>query len=503
MISRLKQTLPGFFILLAALPAFASKEALLQGIQRQEERLAADRSVVDSIYAIPDGTPEDKARDVRATLERVRILKQTSLATLSDLRRRIECRGIPRRERARTCFSDAEIRLFDGTIMHLFDESIMASQSWLSLKTKHALKVQFGQITRQLLSDSAVTRTLIENGMASYTASESANYVPPTDFAVPREFTGENPARWEFSELGIPSATSITERDNLASASLVHQFYAPRLQGQGTYTCGGFSIASDMETFPGVPLLSAGLIHGYSTILELQLERNDGLAFKDLLTPRESLPSLFNYGIMSRIRSAVERVRFPQQMPHAIMHARERGMVTNLSLAALMTQFVAPESSLPYVGTNGEHQHYPTDVNGLRLNELTDRTYGVESYARLLMDDVPEGTPTIYEFGYDYRWTKAFLVALIDQGHAPMIHLNRADKRMSEDWYYISESGSLGHALNLVGYGEAINPETLLPTRYFLVRDSLVSEPIYYRVPERDLITNLVGVMKVIGLRRP
>ncbi len=98
---------------------------------------------------------------------------------------------------------------------------------------------------------------------------------------------------------------------------------------------------------------------------------------------------------------------------------------------------------------------------------------------------------------FDYN----FFRALIDNKMPPVISINSDSRTESADWISITNAGKYRHALNVVGYGEDIHPETLCKVHYFIVRDSLGKKLIHYKIRADNLLEHLDGVYKVTGVK--
>ena len=105
--------------------------------------------------------------------------------------------------------------------------------------------------------------------------------------------------------------------------------------------------------------------------------------------------------------------------------------------------------------------------------------------------------------GYAGKITFALLKTMIDHRKPPMLFINSDAREEIEDWINITENGKFSHALVVVGYGtEDIDPFTLKKGPYFLIRDSLASRPIHYKVSAKNLLDNSFGILKIGRLKR-
>lgn len=104
-----------------------------------------------------------------------------------------------------------------------------------------------------------------------------------------------------------------------------------------------------------------------------------------------------------------------------------------------------------------------------------------------------------------YSGTVTFdlLKAMIDHRRPPILIIKSNSREEVEDWININSTDSTQHALVVVGYGtNDIDPFTLRVGPYFLVRDSLASQPIHYKISAKSLLDNSLGILKVSHLER-
>lgn len=90
-----------------------------------------------------------------------------------------------------------------------------------------------------------------------------------------------------------------------------------------------------------------------------------------------------------------------------------------------------------------------------------------------------------------------FFKTLIDNGYPPIVQINTDARNESGEWLQFKAFGEFDHVLNVVGYDEGIDPWTLCPTKYFIVRDSLGRKKIHYKVAAENLLSHLQSVYQV------
>ncbi|MBK9037666.1 MAG: hypothetical protein IPL83_00620 [Bdellovibrionales bacterium] len=91
--------------------------------------------------------------------------------------------------------------------------------------------------------------------------------------------------------------------------------------------------------------------------------------------------------------------------------------------------------------------------------------------------------------------------AMIDSGHPPIVRITSDARFESADWLTITSQGSMHHVLNIVGYDKGIDPMTLCPTKYFIVRDSLGKKKIHYKVTANNLLRYIAGIYHISKIR--
>ena len=103
---------------------------------------------------------------------------------------------------------------------------------------------------------------------------------------------------------------------------------------------------------------------------------------------------------------------------------------------------------------------------------------------------------------YKGEITFSLLKAMIDHRKPPILIIKSDAREETENWINIRES-ELGHALVVVGYGtKDIDPFSLRKGPYFLVRDSLISQPVTYKISAKNLLDHSLGLLKTTQLER-
>ena len=97
--------------------------------------------------------------------------------------------------------------------------------------------------------------------------------------------------------------------------------------------------------------------------------------------------------------------------------------------------------------------------------------------------------------------TFSLLKQMIDHGNPPVLLIRSDAREETEGWINIIENGGFMHVLVVVGYGiNDIDPFTLREGPYFLVRDSLASQPIHYKISAKNLLDHSLEILKITQL---
>lgn len=243
--------------------------------------------------------------------------------------------------------------------------------------------------------------------------------------------------------------TPVAESKLPASIDLSSRFPAPQLQGR-SLACVAFAITSDMASFKGIPLLSAGM------------------AYTFINAPIDKLP----YRNLSDALMASLGVRTREDL-HEDMDIGVESIDKSLSL--LKDHPVAPEENHPFEPRN----FVPTD-----LHAIADRVYSIRSWAKLT-----RGV------------TADVLKQLLAAGKPLMLAIDTDGRYQFEDWLVPDPVAAIKHIVNLVGYGTATDPVDGVRKAYFLIRDSLGRQRIHYKVSETALMPRVEGIYKVLRVR--
>lgn len=223
---------------------------------------------------------------------------------------------------------------------------------------------------------------------------------------------------------------------------LSHLFHEPRVQGE-TLACMAFAAAADWE------------LHG---------------------TDRLSVSYLYNLGSLHSHLSGFpndckkqleEKLERKESYLQAVVDA---GLSID-SLAAAMREGIPCEADCPF----NEKDWILND-----LNSIPSRTHVAK------LQQIAKETPSLRDIQF-----------LIDRGIPTLAIIRFAARSIEEDWIRPEPLGGIGHALNIVGYGEAIDPFDLQRKDVLIVRDSLVPHAMHYRIAADELLPITEGLYKV------
>lgn len=97
----------------------------------------------------------------------------------------------------------------------------------------------------------------------------------------------------------------------------------------------------------------------------------------------------------------------------------------------------------------------------------------------------------------DKRPSFEVVKAMIDSGNPPIVGVDSDSRIENAGWLKITPRGVFRHVLNVVGYDEGIDPMTLCPTKYFIVRDSLGKQKIHYKIAANNLLDHIDGIYQI------
>lgn len=97
----------------------------------------------------------------------------------------------------------------------------------------------------------------------------------------------------------------------------------------------------------------------------------------------------------------------------------------------------------------------------------------------------------------DKRPSFEVIKAMIDSGNPPILGVDSDARIENAGWLKITPRGVFRHVLNVVGYDEGIDPMTLCPTKYFIVRDSLGKQKVHYKIAANNLLDHMDGIYQI------
>lgn len=252
---------------------------------------------------------------------------------------------------------------------------------------------------------------------------------------------------------------------------LSEKFHAPQNQknkkGGWTKSCTAFAVTADMEFTGDTPVLSKWL--AYSMVGAAESADTVNWTGAEAARPGskifESLESALNEAARA----------IPDNMRKEFGTEIDEGVQMFSVFSTLKTQPIPTEKEFSF----GE----PLPKS---LKKVRNRDYSIETYS-----------------GVDLRDTAnriQFLRLLVAQGKPPQVVINGEARTELEDWIE-PESSDMMHIVNIVGYGEAIDPFDLKRKPYFLIRDSLGTKPIHYKVDAEKFADEVVEAYKITKVK--
>jgi hypothetical protein len=260
------------------------------------------------------------------------------------------------------------------------------------------------------------------------------------------------------------------------SNDLSNLFKDPSLQGK-TGACVAFAFLSDLETHPGVPVLSKGYAYGVMAERSQRLEnimtdpQNERLTDKEFekLIERESAklsPAEDNL-------SKTVRDRNSSLTPDEL---NVLGVLPNIG------EWVVKNTGIPLE----ENFKFP-NIFPESLSKVPGPRFSATEVATV---EFPAGTA-------NFQLVKA----MIDAGKPPIAVITD-DGRLTEENWYVPKTELYNHAVNVVGYGSGVSPFSNQRETYLIVRDSKGVKPIHYRVNASDFLSKTVGFAKTLGAKQ-
>jgi hypothetical protein len=90
---------------------------------------------------------------------------------------------------------------------------------------------------------------------------------------------------------------------------------------------------------------------------------------------------------------------------------------------------------------------------------------------------------------------------MIDRGLPPIVQIDTDARDESGDWLQLKRGGRLSHVINVAGYCEDIDPRDLRKKSFFIVRDSLGTREMHYKIAADNLETHMEGVYKIKNVK--
>ncbi len=276
--------------------------------------------------------------------------------------------------------------------------------------------------------------------------------LPPRLTPLPKENTPNYFDRSHYKgEAHFLSAIGIQERGRIYKFnSVAVDFPEPGMQGYSK-ACSAFAITADMtyELNRKIQLGEAKNLDVEIAYARILGESNDDP------DPNRRLPE----GLRGKLRGGYWDI---DQGITSIQNA----------LSAL-----SPNQKCPNTGVPGE------ETWSIR----SKKEFAIDSYSSLI---VREG----------HTLDPDFIRTMIDHKRPPMVVINTETRISNEDWIQY-QNGGLRHIVNVVEYGEDIDPFDLKRKPYFLIRDSLAREPVNYKVDARAFMMRVEELHKIKSVK--
>ncbi len=289
-----------------------------------------------------------------------------------------------------------------------------------------------------------------------------------------------------LNELGIKSgALTAKEKD------LSYLFPRP-INQEKTLACVSFSVAADMSatykarTGKDVSI-SPWLTHAINRGYNFQSRGKSPFAHVE-----SAAETLYLKGITLKGEHTYLPMNFSKKLPdNMASHWKQPEMFSDAASGVEETyQAVSVEPTAPYEAYR--EPGFPTS-----LNSIKDRRFVVDGYAHL----EPSAWAASNPLGVDFD----FFRILIDNKMAPAVHIDTDESFVSEGWTRLGKkagANGLGHAINVVGYGEeGLDPFDLRKKRYLIVRNSMSRQEVHFKIDAEHLITHLIAVSKAKDVR--
>ena len=288
-----------------------------------------------------------------------------------------------------------------------------------------------------------------------------------------------------LSDLGIskPDHTNLVGHK---SNNLSPDFYPPSRQvdqnGNVTKACMAYALTSDMEYTGKTPKLSADLAYGlmratYALKYPQRTSNEDPIEAAEKKTPGNLTSNVKN--LPDNLQKSMEDklgVRAGENITD-YKSSWDHGSGATVGLGVLKNTAISPQSSLP----RGEF--FPKS-----LSNLKDRKFKIDDAATLNVRDDNNGTPKV---------NLGLVKLLVDTKHPPDVLISSEARVEQGEWIKPKNSAGIKHIVNVVGYGEGIDPFDLRKKPYLIIRDSLGSKEIHYKVDAATFLHETKGLIKI------
>lgn len=150
------------------------------------------------------------------------------------------------------------------------------------------------------------------------------------------------------------------------------------------------------------------------------------------------------------------------------------------------------------------HRVFPNAADISKPGEIPERKYQPTAWGATTLNralEVSTDLPQINNQKNQFRVADTYyqMKRLVDEGATPAVLIDTDSRVINEDWIDLSyKDASFDHAINVVGYGDmGVNPKNGQVEPYLIVRDSLSTKNIHYKVAASDFAAHADMVLRL------
>lgn len=150
------------------------------------------------------------------------------------------------------------------------------------------------------------------------------------------------------------------------------------------------------------------------------------------------------------------------------------------------------------------HRVFPNAADISKPGEIPERKYQPTAWGATTLNralEVSTDLPQINNQKNQFRVADTYyqMKRLVDEGATPTVLIDTDARVINEDWVDLSyDQANFKHAINVVGYGDmGVNPKNGQVEPYLIVRDSLSTENIHYKIAASDFAAHANVVLRL------